>query len=118
MQIEVPALLQDEISAAPTGEASAAIAARVARIRELQLARQKSTNSGLSGADIDTFCAPDEKGAALLKSAMTRLGWSARAYHRVLKIARTIADLAAVPAVSSAHIAEAVAYRRGLARAQ
>ncbi len=116
MQIEVPALVQDEIAAAPDGESSPVIANRVAQARALQHARQESSNADLAGAEIDRHCAPDEKGAALLKNAMARLGWSARAYHRVLKVARTIADLENAPTVSSAHIAEAIGYRRGLGR--
>ncbi len=117
MQIEVPALDQDEIATAPDGEPTLVIANRVAKARDLQRIRQQSTNTDLNGAEIDRYCTPDEKGAALLKNAMTRLGWSARAYHRVLKVARTIADLENAQTVSSAHIAEAIGCRRGLGRA-
>ena len=66
---------------------------------------------------MDVHCLPDSNGAALLKRAMQQLGLTARAYHRILKVARTIADLADLPdgaPLSAAHIAEAVQYRRGL----
>ena len=62
--------------------------------------------------EIDRLCAPDEAGAQLLKQAIARLNLSARAYHRVLKVARTLADLAGSKRVASAHIAEAIHYRR------
>jgi magnesium chelatase family protein len=61
---------------------------------------------------IDQHCTTDEAGLTLLKSAMNRMGLSARAYHRILKVARTIADLANSPAIESMHIAEAIQYRR------
>lgn len=116
LQIEVPALSEAEIASAARGDASAAIAARSCAARDRQLARQEKTNAALEGAAIDRHCTPDGAGAALLQGAMVRLGWSARAYHRVLKIARTIADLDGAAHVASAHVAEAIAYRRGLRR--
>jgi magnesium chelatase family protein len=61
---------------------------------------------------MDRHCAPDARGATVLKQAMSRLGLSARAYHRVLKVARTIADLAGAQRIAGAHIAEAIQYRR------
>jgi magnesium chelatase family protein len=61
--------------------------------------------------EIDTFCAPDEQGIALLQQAISRLNLSARAYHRVLKVARTIADLEVDHDIATKHIAEAVRYR-------
>jgi magnesium chelatase family protein len=59
-------------------------------------------------------CQPDDAGDQLLRTAMTRLNWSARAYHRVLKVARTIADLAGAEQIRHAHVAEAIQYRRAL----
>ncbi|HBZ05052.1 MAG TPA: ATP-dependent protease, partial [Massilia sp.] len=64
--------------------------------------------------EIDRYCALDRAGERTLRAAMAHMHWSARAYHRVLKVARTIADLAASPAIGPAHMAEAVQYRRGL----
>jgi magnesium chelatase family protein len=64
---------------------------------------------------VDRHARPDEAGAQLLKQAMARLSLTARAYHRILKVARSIADLAGAPKINSAHVAEAIHYRRGLA---
>ncbi len=114
LQIEVAALTDDEIATASATEDSATIARRVAAAREVQMRRQGCANASLSAGAIDTRCAPDEAGARLLKQALARLGWSARAYHRVLKIARTIADLDGVATVAVHHVAEAIGYRRGL----
>ena len=74
--------------------------------------RQGKPNAQLAVSEIDTLCAPDAQGAALLQQVITRLSLSARAYHRVLKVARSIADLAGSENILTAHIAEAVQYRR------
>jgi magnesium chelatase family protein len=114
IQIELPALTPAELSArsSNTNEPSASIAARVSEARTRQLARQGKTNRELSGREVDEVCRPDAAGEALLREAGDRFGWSARAYYRVLKVARTIADLAGAHAPSGAQIAEAVQYRR------
>ncbi len=117
LQINVPALSEDELVRAADGESSAVVRERVARAHAIQLDRQGKANSRLTPDDIDRHCAPDEAGEKLLRQAITRLALSARAYHRVLKVARTIADLAGgagVAGISVAHIAEAIQYRRGL----
>lgn len=114
LQIEVPALGEAEIASAAIGETSAVIAARVTIARDLQLARQGSANALLEGRAIDDRCKPDDDGARLLQTALTKLGWSARAYHRVLKIARTIADLDGRERVAAADVGEAIGYRRAL----
>ncbi|HEU0290189.1 MAG TPA: ATP-dependent protease, partial [Burkholderiales bacterium] len=75
-------------------------------------ARQGKENARLATREIDRHCTPDERGATLLKQAIGRLGFSARGYHRILKVARTIADLKADEKVSSVHVAEAIQYRR------
>ena len=111
--LEVPMLPVADLQAAPAGEASAAVRERVARCRQLQLARQGKPNAGLAGAEIDAFCQPDAAGSKLLQSAIERLGLSARGYHRILKVARTIADMNAAPTVGAAHVAEAIQSRRG-----
>ena len=94
------------------GEPSTAIRARVEAARERQMARQGTPNAQLSGKEIDRHCALDAAGETLLKQAIVRLKLSARAYHRVLKLARSVADLAASRDISASHIAEAVGYRR------
>jgi magnesium chelatase family protein len=112
VQIEVPAVPQLELVKAAKGETSAAIRGRVSRAREIQLARQGRPNAKLGPQDIDEHCKPDQAGEELLKSAIARLGLSARAYHRVLKIARTIADLDGAASIAAAQVAEAIRYRK------
>ncbi|HEX5363488.1 MAG TPA: YifB family Mg chelatase-like AAA ATPase [Gallionella sp.] len=112
IQIEVPAVPQDDLFDKAEGEASSAVQARVEAARQRQLTRQDKANAQLSVGEIDVMCAPDAQGEALLRQAITRLNLSARAYHRVLKVARTIADLEGSPDILTAHIAEAVQYRR------
>jgi magnesium chelatase family protein len=114
MQILVGALPQADLLQRAAGEPSAAIAARVEQAHALQLRRQHKANHALSGAEIQALCVPDAAADALLRTAMTRLNWSARAYHRVLKVARTIADLADAAQIGQAHVAEAISYRRAL----
>lgn len=114
MQIQVGQLPQEDLMGQADGEPSAAIAYRVERAFSAQVARQGKANNLLSAREIDRHCRPDEAGELLLRNAMTRLDWSARAYHRVLKVARTIADLAGAEAIGQAHVAEAIQYRRAL----
>jgi magnesium chelatase family protein len=99
---------------AGSGEPSATVALRVRLAAERQLARQDSLNEALGGAELDRLCQPDAAAEKLLRSAMTRLAWSARSYHRVLRVARTIADLAGLEAVGQAQVAEAIQYRRAI----
>jgi magnesium chelatase family protein len=112
IQIEVPAVPQDDLLGNCDGEFSSAIQARVDAARKLQLTRQDRANALLSVLEIDNLCVPDEQGMALLQQALNRLNLSARAYHRILKVARTIADLEGARNVASRHVAEAIQYRR------
>jgi magnesium chelatase family protein len=113
IQIEVPSLSPDELSGRQAEpERSERIAARVAGARERALARQGGPNARLDPAGIDTHCAADAAGESLLRQAIDRLALSARAFHRVRKVARTIADLAGSDGIRSAHVAEAIQYRR------
>ena len=112
IQIEVPALTESELTKQADGESSSAVQARVEIAYRRQLARQNKPNSQLTTKEIDRLCKPDEAGEILLKQAISRLSLSARAYHRILKLARTIADLAGQDNITSAYIGEAIQYRR------
>ncbi len=113
LHIEVPALPEAELTGARAGESSEIVRARVIAARARQLARQDKPNAQLAGREIDRHCPLDGPGETLLKQAIHRLDLSARAYHRVLKLARTVADLADQERISAAHVAEAIQYRRG-----
>jgi len=113
MHIEVSALKQDELTESISAESSAQIRARVEQARAQQLRRQGKPNFALTTNEIEALCQPSEAGLALLKTAIARLNLSARAYHRILKVARSIADLASETHIQPTHIAEAIQYRRG-----
>jgi magnesium chelatase family protein len=112
LHVEVPAVPPDEMASRSSGESSETIRARVVAARERQLVRQGKSNALLSTREIDKHAQPDSAGEQVLKQAISRPGLSARGYHRVLKVARTIADLVGVEAITAAHVAEAVQYRR------
>lgn len=113
MQIEVPAVPQHELMKQQVaGEKSSTIRQRVEKTHQIQLNRQGKTNSKLSVKEIDQFCALDSTCENLLKQAINRLNLSARAYHRILKVARTIADLAGIEKINNQHVAEAIQYRK------
>ncbi len=112
IQVEVPAVREDELMGRAAGERSAAVRERVEQARNRQLQRQGKSNAQLDSGEIDTLCKADDKALALLRQAISRLHLSARAYHRVLKLARTIADLGHSEVIGVTHLAEAVQYRR------
>lgn len=115
IQIEVPALSFKTLTGQETPESSATIRNRICQCRKAQMARYRQrpyrTNSQMSPKDIKNFATPDIEGRKLLELAMKDLHLSARAYYKVLKIARTIADLAACEEIRAKHIAEAIQYR-------
>ncbi|MCX7165228.1 MAG: YifB family Mg chelatase-like AAA ATPase [Rhodocyclales bacterium] len=115
LMLDVPAVAEADLSARGDGESSATVRTRVTAARALQIERQGKPNALLGPDEVDRHARPDEAGAQLLKQAMARLSLTARAYHRILKVARSIADLAGIQQIGSAHVAEAIHYRRGLA---
>ncbi len=112
LQIEVPPLPAEVLQQAPDGEASRMVRERVTAARERQLNRQGKANARLGPREIDQYCQPLPAATALLKQAITRFELSARAFHRLLRVARTIADLAGGATIEVQHVAEAVQYRR------
>ncbi len=114
LHIEVAALPEAEMTAAGDGEASSVVRARVAAARARQIERQGKPNVQLGSKEIDRYCQPDTAAMALLKLAIARLNLSARAYHRILRVARSIADLAGEECIGAGQVAEAVQYRRGV----
>jgi magnesium chelatase family protein len=115
IHIEVPRVEYDKLSDERLGEPSAAIQARVEAAREAQRQRFEGTglrsNADMGPAEVRDHCQVDEAGKSLLRAAMQQLQMSARAYHRILKLARTIADLAGSETIETAHLAEAIQYR-------
>ena len=116
LQLEVRQLSQDELLAAPDGEPSAKIRERVIRARQLQQKRlgqrKLYCNAQLSSRDLQEFCRLSAGCQLLLRQAITRFKLSPRAYDRILKVARTIADLAGCVDIRDEHIFEAINYRR------
>lgn len=116
IQCEITPVPFKDISKSEPGEPSAAIRERVIKARDIQTARFKEyrgihCNAQMTERMIHQFAEPDEQSIALLRTAMEKFSLSARAYNRILKVARTIADLAGAENVQSQHIAEAIGYR-------
>jgi magnesium chelatase family protein len=117
LHVDVPAVRVDEMLQAPAqaharADTSAIVAARVRQARERQLRRQGSSNALLDGDGLDTHAGLTSEASTLLQRAAERLGWSGRSLHRVLRVARTLADLAAKPDIETMHVAQALQYRR------
>lgn len=113
MHVEVPRVPVEALySSALPRESTAEVARRVCRARGLQCSRQGTTNARLSSRGIEQHCHPTRAGEALLRRAATVLGLSARAHHRILRVARTIADLAGAPTIEVQHLSEAMALRQ------
>ena len=116
IQIEITPVPFDKISDQRRGESSAAIRERVMKARQIQEKRYNECpgiycNAQMNSRLLAEYARPDDKGLLLLKNAMDRLNLSARAYDRILKVARTIADLEGSEQVLSSHLAEAISYR-------
>jgi magnesium chelatase family protein len=111
LHIEVPALPAADLQKGKAGESSGEVRARVLSARQRQLARQGSLNQALVTKTLEAVCALDAKSHEFLEGAMVKLRLSARAFHRVLRVARTIADLEGSEGVSLAHLSEALGYR-------
>jgi magnesium chelatase family protein len=116
LHVEVPAVRYNDLADKRKGEPSEAIRERVARAREVQRARfagraDVHANAHMTSRDLREHCAIGEGAESLLRTAITRLGLSARAYHRVIKIARTIADLDGGGDITTVHVSEAIQYR-------
>ena len=115
IHIEVPAVRYKELSAKEGGSSSAEIRKRVQQARIIQEERFKRmkihTNANMNSRQIRQFCQLDSDSELLMERAMDRLGLSARAHSRILKISRTIADLAGEDMIRSDHVAEAIQYR-------
>lgn len=114
LHVEVPRLPHRIVAGddSATPESSAVVRARVAAARARQIRRTGKPNQELGNREVERYCRPDKAGRQLLEQAVERLGLSARAYHRILRVARTIADLADSEHIDMVHLSEAIAYRR------
>ncbi|MGQ0286695.1 YifB family Mg chelatase-like AAA ATPase [Pasteurellaceae bacterium 22721_9_1] len=112
LSIEVPLLPKGTLqSNSDRGESSEKVRSKILKIREIQFHRQGKVNAHLTAKEIEKFCVIKNKDAEFLENALTKLGLSVRAYHRILKVARTIADLAETEQINQTHLAEALSYR-------
>ena len=112
LKLDMPRVNPAELRDVESGEVSATVRARVITARARQIERAGKPNAWLSNREVERDCSLDAKGKHLLDRAVERLALSARAYHRTLRVARTIADLAQAPRIDTTHLSEAVHYRR------
>ena len=108
------AIPPEELTGAPDGEPSRAVAERVAEARRRQQARQGGSNAELEAGQLNEQVRAEPEATRFLNTAASRLGWSGRSLHRVLRVARTIADLAEADTLGVIHVAEAIQLRRAL----
>jgi magnesium chelatase family protein len=111
LHIEVPRLPHALLRGVTQEETSAVVRARIAAAHKVQLQRTGKVNAALSSREIERYCQLLDPDHRLLEQAMERLGLSPRAYHRILKVARTIADLAGSSGIQTMHLSEAISYR-------
>ncbi len=111
LQIEVPRLSREDLHKPATGESSEQVRERVVKARERQIQRQEKANIALSNQEIELYCKLNKQNETLLEQVMDKFKLSARGYHRILKVARTIADLAGSENIQTQHLSEAVSYR-------
>jgi len=114
MRVEMTSFTEEELGHLPDGEPTRSVAARVRQVHDRALSRQGKPNDQLGGGELQAACKIEAGAKALLHAATARLGWSMRAYHRVLRVSRTIADLSGAADIATRHVAEAIQYRRAL----
>jgi magnesium chelatase family protein len=114
MRVEVAPVTAEELSSLPDGESTKDMAERVARARAVGMKRQGKSNDELTSTELDRVCRPQGQVKQLLHAASTRMGWSARSFHRVLKVSRSIADLEGAGELTTQFVAEAIQYRRSM----
>jgi len=113
--VDVPRLSREELRGGAPAESSAEVRARVAAARERQTSRQGTSNAALAGRKLREHCALGADAEAIFSRAIDRMGLSGRAHDRILRVARTVADLSGETSIEAEHLAEALNYRRAAA---